>query len=473
MQRKGKGAPAGGGAARRGELSAMLLYSASTSAPLAAVKQEIACSAHCSVEPARTLHDLRMELVRQSRSVMQTDAHNDNIVRAQVTHHKNQFMTAHFKREQGGAEEERAGKSERSDKKRRKRHAIDARECTTNQAMQIAPPPVRTGADFLCRAPDIDVIGDVAGMEVASGGGGGIRLLPGSTEVAVSRETHSRDVKQSLTLTLQEYYTTQIAGSGAAADPSTMCQRHLHAMNGQTCQNSFVINMVMNDREGGASIPLDLLPDVDAYFASVRPISRAEEELFLRAPRLATGERECVNGKECEGHFIAGALNKFTLVEYQNPEVRHEFAAAGTWPAPQAHCIMCRRYAANYVFFNMLSRCVAYDYSSVEQAMATRHDAERARPPKPLVIASFCNIVGAGEYSMWDVVVGDLAQCIPLFGPVVIHRRDKYRAVLRGNEWWYEQTYTRPERNLGDGGDLGSGSASSSATDERLRAVRL
>lgn len=439
---------------------------------LSLLGEEIAKRTQASMEQAVSLRTLGDEIARRSQDVAQTEAYTDNILRAQVAHHKEALFSTHFGRGDAKvADTSRPAKPERADKKRRKRHLTDATECTINQPMQLLPPPVRTSANFLCAPPDVDVIGDVSSMEVVSDETG-VRLVDGGGKSKkMSKETHGRDIQQSLTLTLQEYFTSQFTDE-TTADESTLVHRHLHALNGQTCQNSFILNMVMNDRNGGASVPLKLLPDIDAYFANVRPISRAEEERYLRAPRLHKGERECVNGKDCEGFFIVGALNAFALVEYQNPEVREEHAATGRWPVPVAHCIMCRRRAVNYIFFNILSRCAAYDYSSVEQAMASRYESSRATVRRPVAIAPFCNVVGADEYSMWDVIVGDLSQCIPLFGPVVIHRRDKYHSVLRDGEWWYEQTYTRPVRNLGDGGGPGSVSVSSSIGDDRLRVSR-
>jgi hypothetical protein len=156
------------------------------------------------------------------------------------------------------------------------------------------------------------------------------------------------------------------------------------------------------------------------------------------------------------------AFERFALVEYQPPEVREQFQCTRKWPEKQGMCIMCRRKYAGAVYYNILSRCTAYDFSSVEQSASVRNMTEGDRPNKPLMISQFANLVGQGEYSPWNVLISGLSQYIPLFKPIVLHHRYMYKQVKKNGIWYFEQNYYKPQRSLRLGGDQACEGISSS-----------
>jgi len=378
----------------------------------------------------------------------------------------------------------------RSDKKRHKRSQVDESESWTNQAMQIIHPPSRVEDGFLNRShpqkTDIGFIGDVSSTEILKDEEGFCISASASASASTSASTsHFRnqdEIQSNLPLALQKYYVSNEhfpvvdptprkdisvppplpqpqseSGNGnhelqpVASTHRSVCERHLQAMSNKGGQYSFVINLLMHERQ--CNVPIDMLPEVDAFLADIKDISRAEEERFLRQPIPEKFERECVEGKNCEGYYVNHAYVRFALVEYQPPEIREEFQYSKKWPEKQGMCIMCRRKYANFVFYNILSRCTSYDYSSVEQAASTRNMSEGNQPTKPLMISSFANFVGQGEYSPWNIQISGITQYVPLFKPIVLHHRYMYRQEKRDGIWYFIQNYPKPQRNLrfGDG----------------------
>jgi hypothetical protein len=398
---------------------------------------------------------------------------SENIVRAQLSFHKDRVMTQKFASGSASCSKDPLGKPARSNKKRLKRQRIVPADCPTNQAMQIVPPPCSTGSDFLYRRNvDIDIIGDMDGMDVDVQDTG-IALVAREDRPVSTRESHKKAVEKSMSLSMQEYFMRQMpdANNGESSDSTAIFQQHIHATGGRAGGSSFVINLAMNEMGGNTCVSLDMLADYDALMAKVRDISRAEEERFLRQIRPGSGERECIKGMACEGYFIFGAAHKFALVEYQWPESREHFARTGSWSEPQGMCIMCMRRAACFVYFNIASRCIPHDYSSVEQAMELREQTKNPKPHNIIAVASFANRVGVNEYGIHDIIFGGPTQCVPLFKPIVNHTRFKYRQIFKDGLWFYEQTYAKPSRNLWDGVDPVCASGSSSTASGRQAAA--
>jgi hypothetical protein len=444
--------------------------------------------------PRFSLRNAIRDITGDTKPIQFGEGHHQNVAQAQRSYIKKAQMNDQFKTAETYAstlneDEKRTQKKTiqdfdkrvRTDKKRHKRNQVNESESWLNQAMQVIPPPVRTSDDLLRRA-DIGFIGNVPPENIQRDADGfyidSTRSSSSSNVSVMHPAEPDEDFRTDLPLVLQKYFISHPgSASGSVAESSSthsisvppplmpngdyelqpiasthhnVCERHLQAMSNKGGQYSFIINLLMHERQ--CNVPIEMLPEVDTYLADIRDISRSEEESFLRQPIPGRHERECVEGENCEGFHVTHAYVRFALVEYQPPEIREEFQRTRKWPEKQGMCIMCRRKYANFVFFNILSRCTSYDHSSIEQAASTRNMTEASAASKPLMISSFANFVGQGEYSPWDIQISGISQYVPLFKPVVLHLRYKYRQEKRNGIWYFVQNYYKPQRNLRFGG---------------------
>lgn len=218
-----------------------------------------------------------------------------------------------------------------------------------------------------------------------------------------------------------------------------LTEMHLQQMTSIGEEFTDILEMLMREKQ--YNLPFHSLGPVDKYLARLRQHTRVLEESFLRQP--LGGERECVEGDQCEGRMVPYTEMPITLVEYQPMEEVMHYRRTGEWRGNRKHCIMCLRKITCFAYFYIKSQCVAYD-----QNMLHKNECISEKVMKPLVIAPFSNIVGEGEYSPWDVMVSTTTRFLGLLEPVVIHVRWRYKQVKRDGIIFYEQTYERPDRNL-------------------------
>lgn len=138
------------------------------------------------------------------------------------------------------------------------------------------------------------------------------------------------------------------------------------------------------------------------YTNEVRPVSRKYEEGFLRQA-IASDERSCIRGKDCECQFIDPSC-PFVGVEFVLPWESDVLKRNGM-------CLPCLRAATQVFFFDILQSS-----QKIEG-----------------VIQKFYNIHGPGEYDLGACLVcppNGPVQNLPM--PIVRHQRNFYR-VYRKN----------------------------------------
>ena len=99
-----------------------------------------------------------------------------------------------------------------------------------------------------------------------------------------------------------------------------------------------------------------LLDSTDVPVHDVQAVSKAYDDMFLRAANTLAGERSCVQGANCIGTMLArlrfGAETEKCVVlrEYLLPDENDAFMTTGTLPVTRGKCLLCTRYYVSYMF---------------------------------------------------------------------------------------------------------------------------
>lgn len=356
----------------------------------------------------------------------------------------------------------------RTDKKRQKR------KCDDSEPIETMPLNLeKTEPDFAVRKSDIGFIGNVHPSEIQKDDEGFLLTNNDNEQCNKVAKPQSESISDSLPLMLQRYYihskttprkdiasTSLPVPSAPASDHlnnhrlshSNLSNRHMQTTCGESARFSFIQNELMKQRV--CNIPIDRLPMFDTVFANVVDRLREEEECMLREHLPSLGERPCANDNTCEAMHLLVGIDKFPLVEYQPPEVIQKFKETRKWPEKRSVCIMCQRYRASATVINIDSRCSASEVSSVEMEIAIKNSNFNEVKNKPLVVASFGNIVGDGEYSPWDVYMSNFSYYNGLSKPVVRHTLYMYNLYKKDGIRYYRQNLHKPRRDLRYGGGL-------------------
>lgn len=104
------------------------------------------------------------------------------------------------------------------------------------------------------------------------------------------------------------------------------------------------------------SIVGSMIEDYSVPSKELEVVSRAHDDLFLRAPRASMGERPCVNADKCVCRWVAifrhgeNTEKAFVCREFLLPSQNELFLKDGTLPKTAGKCLMCMRYFTNYVY---------------------------------------------------------------------------------------------------------------------------
>ena len=167
--------------------------------------------------------------------------------------------------------------------------------------------------------------------------------------------------------------------------------------------------------------------DRDRLRASIEPVSRKYEEMYLREP--IGSERPCLLGNQCEGLCITNAGDRaFILREFLLPSQQKEYEATGNLPSEQYLCVMCKRKEITRAFINIRA-----------DGMGMREDS---------ILQDYRNIVETeGEYCLSDCNVSSRNVWEGLTDPVVLHIRSGYRLVEKDGIRYYDQwRYGYPQK---------------------------
>lgn len=91
------------------------------------------------------------------------------------------------------------------------------------------------------------------------------------------------------------------------------------------------------------------LPDIPV-------VKKSHDDLFLRPPRVAIGERPCVSADACMCSIMARIRHgadtdmAFVGVEFLDPREYADFNASGRLPITHGRCLVCTRYWNTYVY---------------------------------------------------------------------------------------------------------------------------
>lgn len=163
--------------------------------------------------------------------------------------------------------------------------------------------------------------------------------------------------------------------------------------------------------------------DLQKLRDTVEPVSRAHEESYLRE---ATGnERACINGSDCEGHFVQSGGPGFTLREFLLPSQEASYQRTKVLPTQRYMCLLCQRNKVAEQFFMI---------KASGRAMKSRH-----------ILQNFCNIVGVpNEYVLEDTILSSVNKWEGIVAPIVMHNRKNYRFRDHGGIKHLDQLYGLP-----------------------------
>ena len=220
-------------------------------------------------------------------------------------------------------------------------------------------------------------------------------------------------------------------------------ERFLHEVVCPPEDLNFIFNKLRKDTL--YNCPLSQIGPIDDYVAFITSHKRKVNERMSR--ECIAIERECVEGRQCIGRRIPNST-PITLVEYFTMASFEEMRKAGHWTTPPRHCILCKWNQATKTAFNILAECAAYSDKMVQMRSsgASKCDAKR----RALVLVDFCDLVGEGEYSPYDVIVSNLNRFIGLVAPVVIFVLKRFKQQKVDGIFHYIHDYEQSNRNLED-----------------------
>lgn len=163
----------------------------------------------------------------------------------------------------------------------------------------------------------------------------------------------------------------------------------------------------------------DMQENHRARLAALQVVTRKEEDAFLRTRVAATGERDCANGKDCEGTKLIGPPQPVTLVE-------HWLQSLPSRPEKAQLCILCKRAAINYFYVN---------------AMCEGDSMQR-------LFHNHANLVEQeGEYALEQCVISGARETHGVLLPCALHCRARYAysGTRDGVHWFTQAGYVYPQ----------------------------
>jgi len=186
--------------------------------------------------------------------------------------------------------------------------------------------------------------------------------------------------------------------------------------------------------------------------------TRAEEDEMLR--EKMGGERDCVNGAECEGLFVC-IESGFVLAEFPSVGALEEYRRTGRWPEDDhGECVLCSRRRIMSEWVQVCARAGS-DAASVEVRGFDEKKRKMARYLTEMVVP-YQNLVEDGEYDLYSVLLTAQNRYVGPAVPVVAHSRSKYEVSHRrvgspgstsGGVYVRTilQRYPKPQRGFRDG----------------------
>lgn len=165
---------------------------------------------------------------------------------------------------------------------------------------------------------------------------------------------------------------------------------------------------------------------------SIEGVSRAHEESFLCEP---TGDqRPCVMEEQCEGRFIPGGHEGFTLREFLLPSQLKIYEETKRYPLKRSPCIMCKRL--------LIARIVI---GARAKGTGMREDC---------LVQDYYNFVDIpGEYPLSCTILSKRNVFEGLVSPVVLHVRNAYKFAMEGKrvykQWKFPFLTERPGATSG------------------------
>lgn len=259
----------------------------------------------------------------------------------------------------------------------------------------------------------------------------------------VSKRGIAKSVKEVINqpLPLQDFYSeidSQKGGGkskGSRLDPNNVVSSYYVQM--RTCtalygsvahQYKFISSKLPKSMRLNTDNTPESLEEIKKNLKNIVGFGRSYEQLMMRNVRPGSGERQCVNGNECEFLNMYGKV-RLIGVECLTPKERLEFEKPeGKLPLEVRPCILCRRKNTTIHHLNARRTC---------GSMSTKW-----------MFQDYYNFVEQdGEYLLSDCIMSSENEVQTVIYPVVQHIRSRYAQVqIEEGVWMYLQVgYKKPE----------------------------